>query len=253
MPIISMLATSVRGGSGGGGGAPLGTIIDQDDFSDGTLDHWVNGTDVVIVQDDVGVAWSAKCTYDGTSGVGQRFMSISGGISPLVNEPYLEFKSKMTGTPNSKWVKFLGNEDDSEGEANCTFSGNGDGSVTILSGNGTGTDNDTQNNYRMDGTTSGTIVGSPVFDPTTTLTGVLRNDNVWQDIRIRIKMSSSGDGIYEMWADGILKYKATGVTNKNVLNGLFRQLDFFNFSNGSGGSGTFSVANYKLLTGGWSS
>jgi len=182
------------------------------------------------------------------AGAGGQFILVNYNIASLETEDvYIEFWAKMPGAKmGCKFLKIFGARSTVTGNANTTIGANytgGDyGSVDAVGfGDGTNLRNDSENSIRFDGQYPQWIGRS--YGTATVLTPQKRAfsstdwGTAWHHFRVHVKFNSGTtpqnevpDGEYYVEIDGKVYVDATGLYNRNPVNGPISVIEFFGWA-----------------------
>lgn len=142
-------------------------------------------------------------------------------------DAYIRFYFKQGNMldKGSKVLKLHGSQTGT-GYSNSTFSQAYASGIwrEVSSGDGSGTVNDSTSLGRYTLSSASQFPGSTVVTYTPTWTGYEIVDGNWHCVEVYVKMNTNtdttlnNDGEYDVWVDGTLIYKITGLNNRHYLN-----------------------------------
>lgn len=180
------------------------------------------------------------------AGPGGQFVIANYNVTSLrAEDVYIEFWAKMPGAKEGcKFLKIFG--DRSDGNANTTISTNytgGDwGAIDQVSfGDGTTRRNDSQNSINLSGQDPQSIGRSygkaTVSTPQMSTFSSQDWGTAWHHFRVHVKFNSGttpqnevADGEYYLEIDGNVYVDATGLFNRNPVNGPITTIEFFGWA-----------------------
>lgn len=203
------------------------------------------------------------------AGVGHQYVIADYDVASVRTEDiYIEFWAKMPGAKGGcKFVKVFGAIGANHGNANTTISANytgGDyGAIDQVSfGDGTTIRNDSQNSINLNGKYPEWIGRS--YGTATVSTPQMSNfssqdwGTAWHHFRIHIKFNSGttaqnevADGEYYLEIDGKVYVDATGLYNRNPVNGPIVKVEFFGWAQKNPEAFQLWYSDIRISTGGF--
>jgi hypothetical protein len=181
-------------------------------------------------------------------GAGGQFILVNYNIASLKTEDiYIEFWAKMPGAKEGcKFVKIFGDRSESDGYADATiptnYTGGDYGAIDqITFGDGTTMANDSQQAINLDGQYPqwiGRSYGTArVLTPQMSTFSSQDWGTAWHHFRIHVKFNSGTtpqsevpNGEYYLEIDGKVYVDATGLYNRNPVNGPIGVIEFFGWA-----------------------
>lgn len=203
------------------------------------------------------------------AGAGGQYVIADYNIASLQTEDvYIEFWAKMPGAKEGcKFVKIFGDRSDASGYANTTiytnYTGGDYGSIFQVGfGDGTTNVNDSQNSINFNGNYPKWIGRS--YGTATVLTPQMTDfssadwGTAWHHFRMHVKFNSgttaqteTPDGEVYVEIDGKPYVDATGLYNRNPMNGPINTIEFFGWAQQNPQSFQLWYDDIRISTGGF--